>query len=313
MAKPRIFISSTYYDLKYVRSDLERFVKDQGYDPVLNEYGHIPYGSQEKLEQYCYKEIENCDILVAIIGGRYGSESEDGKGSVSNMELKTAISQGKQVYVFIDKSVNAEYQTYLFNKDVKGINFASVDNVMIFEFIEEIHALKVNNQIQSFDSVLDITKYLREQWSGLFQRLLSESARQKEINLIEDLKHTSSTLNQLVDYLISEKSKGDSAINDILFSNHPAFDEIKKKGHFSIRIIFNNKEELFELFKVFGFKVDRDLWLIEEGYLAWKTPRPDEYIQVSEFIFDEDGKLKTMTPSDWEDDFIIVTTDDIPF
>ncbi len=128
---------------------------------------------------YCYKEIENCDILVAVIGGRYGSDSQKGRGSVSNMELKTAIELGKQVYVFIDKSVNAEYQTYLCNKYNKEIKFASVDNVRIFEFIEEIHALKVNNQIQSFDSVLDITKYLREQWAGLFQRLLSESGRQK--------------------------------------------------------------------------------------------------------------------------------------
>ncbi|HDI3138782.1 TPA: DUF4062 domain-containing protein, partial [Vibrio cholerae] len=37
MAKPRIFISSTYYDLKHIRSDLERFISEQGYDAVLNE------------------------------------------------------------------------------------------------------------------------------------------------------------------------------------------------------------------------------------------------------------------------------------
>ena len=312
MAKPRIFISSTYYDLKYVRSDLERFIKDQGYEPVLNEYGHIPYGSKEKLEQYCYKEIENCDILVAVIGGRYGSESQEGKGSVSNMELKTAIEQGKQAYVFIDKSVNAEYQTYLCNKDSKGIKFASVDNVKIFEFIEEIHALKVNNQIQSFDSVLDITKYLREQWAGLFQRLLSESARQKEVKIIEDLKHTSSTLNQLVDYLIAEKSKGDSAINDILFSNHPAFDEVRKKGDLPIRIIFSTKDELFSLFKSYNFIEDDDAWRSQEGYTVWKIPRKGQYIKVADSIFDENGKLKSMTPSDWKDEFILIE-DDIPF
>ena len=47
MARPRVFISSTFYDLKQVRSDLERFVKDMGYDPVRHERGHIPYGSKE--------------------------------------------------------------------------------------------------------------------------------------------------------------------------------------------------------------------------------------------------------------------------
>jgi hypothetical protein len=46
MAKPRVFISSTYYDLKNVRADLERFVRDKGFDPVLHERGNVPYGKE---------------------------------------------------------------------------------------------------------------------------------------------------------------------------------------------------------------------------------------------------------------------------
>ena len=75
MAKPRVFISSTYFDLKSVRADLEHFVREQGFDPVLHERGSIPYGSTEALEKYCYRESENCDILVSIVGGRFGSKS----------------------------------------------------------------------------------------------------------------------------------------------------------------------------------------------------------------------------------------------
>lgn len=67
MAKPRIFVSSTFYDLRQVRADLDRFIKDLGYEPVLNELGNIPYGKDDKLEEYCYKEISNVDILVSII------------------------------------------------------------------------------------------------------------------------------------------------------------------------------------------------------------------------------------------------------
>lgn len=51
MAKPRVFISSTYYDLKNVRADLDRFIKEQGYEPVLNEHGNIPYGSEKKIRR----------------------------------------------------------------------------------------------------------------------------------------------------------------------------------------------------------------------------------------------------------------------
>lgn len=95
MARPRIFLSSTYYDLKQVRIDIERFIKDFGYESVLNERGNIPYGSERKLEEYCYKEIELCDMLVSIVGGRYGSQSHEGNYSISNLELKTAIDKGR--------------------------------------------------------------------------------------------------------------------------------------------------------------------------------------------------------------------------
>lgn len=57
MAKPRVFISSTFYDLKQIRADLDNFILGLGYDVVRNEEGGIPYGTNFKLEDYCYKEV----------------------------------------------------------------------------------------------------------------------------------------------------------------------------------------------------------------------------------------------------------------
>jgi hypothetical protein len=99
MAKPRVFISSTFYDLRQIRIDLDRFIKEMGYEGVLNEFGDIPYGKDDKLEEYCYKEISNIDILVSIIGGRYGSESNNNYNSISQVELRTALELNKQVYI----------------------------------------------------------------------------------------------------------------------------------------------------------------------------------------------------------------------
>ena len=67
MAKPRIFISSTFYDLKQIRSDLDNFIESLGYETIRNEDGEIPYGNNDALEEYCYKEIKNADILISII------------------------------------------------------------------------------------------------------------------------------------------------------------------------------------------------------------------------------------------------------
>lgn len=185
MARPRVFVSSTYYDLRIVRAVLDRFIKEMGYETVLYEQGHIPYGREEALEEYCYKEIEKCDILVSIIGGRYGTQSKDSKHSISHRELKTAIELGKQVYIFIEKAVYYEYETYLQNKEVKGFKPTSVNDVRVFSFLEDIYSIPTGNPIEPFELSDDIVRFLREQWAGLFQRLLQEMSRQKEVNILE--------------------------------------------------------------------------------------------------------------------------------
>lgn len=73
MAKLRIFISYTFYNLRQIRVELDKFIENLGYEPVRNEEGDILYGKEEALQNYCYKEISNIDILILIIGSRYGS------------------------------------------------------------------------------------------------------------------------------------------------------------------------------------------------------------------------------------------------
>src|SRR5438105_9519087 len=103
MARPRVFISSTFYDLRHVRDDLERFVKELGYEPVRNETGAIPYAKSEKLETAAYREVELCDVLVSVVGGRYGSDSHDDPGfSISQAELRRALERGIQVFIFVE-------------------------------------------------------------------------------------------------------------------------------------------------------------------------------------------------------------------
>lgn len=306
MAKPRIFISSTYFDLKNIRADLERFIKTQGYEPILNERGHIPYGSKEKLEEYCYREIQISDILISIIGGRFGSQSKSENHSISNIELKTAIELGKQVYIFIEKSVYNEFKTYERNKEHNDISYASVDDRRVFKFIEEIHGLPINNTISSFETSTEVTEYLKEQWAGLFQRLLTENAKQKELAAIDEIKSTAKTLNQLVTFIIEERKNGEQAFKEILLNNHPAFEAIRSELNIPYRVFFSNTKELNELLKA------RNFFSVRPG--AWDNPNqaewlnskntPNQLLKINNSIFDEDGKLKTFTPDQWSESFI---------
>ena len=322
MAKPRIFISSTYFDLRNIRSDLERYIKERNYDAILNEKGHIAYSNTKRLEEYCYKEIANCDILISIIGGRFGSNAFETDGySISQKELKTAFDQGKQVYIFIEKSVLHEYRTYEKNKDdisiLEKIKFSAVDNIKIYEFLDEVFSLPVNNQFTGFETSNDIIYYLQEKWASLFQSLLQDASKQKDIKLIEEMRDSFKTLKQLVTYLANEKEKGHAAVNEILFANHPLFNKIKTALNTKMRIYFTNIEELQNTMNAFGYQFD-DHPFYEESF---KWHYKNKTIVIAQKLFSQEGKLIPMDISQWDDDDLKVLVhqpnfaldDDLPF
>ena len=56
MAKPRVFISSTFYDLRQIRVELDKFIEGLGYEPVRNEEGDSPFLGKEK--SLNFKEVQ---------------------------------------------------------------------------------------------------------------------------------------------------------------------------------------------------------------------------------------------------------------
>ncbi|TWP24278.1 DUF4062 domain-containing protein [Apibacter muscae] len=315
MAKPTVFISSTFYDLKYIRTEIDQFIENLGYQPVRNEEGDIPYGKEEALEEYCYKEIQNIDILISIIGGRFGSESKKTKEkSISHLELKYALEENKQVYIFIEKNVNAEYETYLLNKE-NDIKFKHVDDVRIYKFIEEIKLLPNNNNIKNFETSSDIINYLKDQFAGLFQRFMQNQSRIKEISLINKLETTSKTLDQLVNYLSDENKENTEEINRILMIHHPLVEELKNKLDIKYLFYIQELSDLEELLKARGYKDAGE----KDDYFLWNKKIRDKIktLGVSKSLFDIDDKLKFLKKGDWKVNYVSVNIeeedDDLPF
>jgi hypothetical protein len=322
MAKPRVFISSTFYDLRTVREDLHRFVTSQGFEPVRHETGSISYGKDEKPENYAYREVDLCEILVCIIGGKYGSHSSKPEGgSITQNELRAAFNQGKQVYIFVDDNVLHEYQTYQANKDNTSIKYTAVDNTKIYNFLDEIYALPHGNPIFPFIVSTDITKTLQEQWAGLFQRLLAEYGNKKQAVMIEELQKSLSTVGQLVNFLSSQNNTNATAFDTILMTNHPFFDSLKKVLNNTYRIYFPSLNELDEWLTSAKGYVELP-WIDDNSnsYGWWRQHQGTNYkLTINKDIFDNNGSLKLFTVANWTDDFINheITTidhdDDIPF
>ncbi len=311
MARPRIFISSTYYDLKSVRDDLDRFLRNLGYEPVRHETSQISYGHEEALEEYAYKEIDSCDILVCIIGGRAGAKSSKNLRTITQNEVMKAKKTGKQIYIFIEENVYHEQNFYRKNKNNKDIIYSSVDSAEIHEFIEEIYNLQSGNPIFPFRVSSDITDALREQMAGLFQRLMSESTEKKRSDLFENLHNSLKTVEELIKFLNAEKGAQNENFNQILFSNHPVFTRLTEIAGLGFRVVFNNIDELNDLLSnARGYRRIYNEHQHDSGYVWMRKSliTRDEYRYVylifNEILFDSSGNLKSQTEIRWNNNLI---------
>jgi len=215
--------------------------------------------------------------------------------------------------------VFAEFSTYLLNKDRPETRYKFVDNIKIFQFIEELQKLPRNNPIAPFETSADIVNYLQAQWSGLFQRFLQDQKRVSEIRVLEEMKSISSTLQQLVEFLTEERRNSDEAIRNILTANHPAFRRFAELTKTGYRVFFTNRVELDKWLKsrqwtpVSGEHQDKD------SVAEWIKTGGDEYLKLVENIFDDQNHLKIYSEHEWNDKWLTIETpppiadEDIPF
>ena len=205
MAEMRIFISSTCYDLSLLRSQLRTFIRSMGYEPIMSDYEDVLYDPRIHTHSSCVDEVKNCDMLVLIIGSRFGgratqeslskinfdalmeeSASVDALKnkeylSVTQLEVLSAIENSIPVYTFIEKRIWHYHALYEKNKTadiIDKIVFPSIEKQetakYIFDFINFVRLRSKGNDVFTFEKGQDIEETLKKQWSGLFQRLLQE-------------------------------------------------------------------------------------------------------------------------------------------
>lgn len=216
--KPRIFISSTFYDLKYIREDLANFVRSYGYEPVLFEDGDIGYTPGKTLDKSCYDSMKNSDMVILIIGGEYGSaasgEKKDGFEeyiSITRNEFRTAIENGIPVFTMIDKKVMTEYGVYDANydsieKENRVMTFPTTKSINVFRFIKEIKGI-VTLPIQEFERSSDIKGFISKQWADMFKNYLSSLRNEKENKKIENSINELQLLIQKMDIMLESVGK----------------------------------------------------------------------------------------------------------
>lgn len=231
MSKMRIFVSSTCYDLDTLRSELRPFISGHGYEPVMSEYSDVLFDPRNHTHSNCLKEIPGCDMVILIIGSRFGGQAipdavslvdfslieknsrntdilqHKEKCSVTQLEVFKAIEHSIPVYAFIEDKVLHDHLVYEKNKSKKEIidviEFPSIQKketaLYIFEFINFLSHRFSNNSVIGFSSLEEIRTHLLQQWSQLFQRLLSESkTKSVEAQRIKDFSESLEDLKAVV-------------------------------------------------------------------------------------------------------------------
>lgn len=99
----QVFVSSTFKDLEEERQKVMRILLDMNCIPAGMEF--FPAMDMEQFE-YIKRLIDDSDYYVLIIGGRYGSLSEQGI-SYTEMEYDYAVQKGIPVIAFLHSDLEA--------------------------------------------------------------------------------------------------------------------------------------------------------------------------------------------------------------
>lgn len=94
----RIFISSTYEDLKAYRKDVYVRLTDIGHDVLaMEDY----LASDKRSLERCLEDVRSCDIYVGIFAWRYGYIPPGETRSITECEYREAIRLGKECLIFL--------------------------------------------------------------------------------------------------------------------------------------------------------------------------------------------------------------------
>lgn len=287
MAIPKVFVSSTCFDLKEERAQLERFIENYGFQPILSEYSGVYFDVDQHTHESCVNEVAHCDLFVLIISGRYGGKYKEGNGeSITQAEYNKARELGLPVFSFVKADVYDAQHIYKENikanneEFAKKIQYPAIDKQKdaagIFNFIESVHRASENNAVETYQSFTDIESHLKKQWAGMFHSFLQKRKEKDKVEsmgtLLNNLMSSSNKLETLVESLHS-KELGPEATKEIVDSQERE----------SIAIHFY--QELFEMIVDAYYRVlipeEADKYIIVNfSYFIGKPflPRLEDYL-----------------------------------
>lgn len=194
---PSVMVSSTFYDLKQVRADLSEFlIEGLGYRALLSEHASFPVDPDVDTFENCRRRVENeADMLVLVVGGRYGSIDDRSAKSITNLEYMAARSKGIPIYVFVDARILTILPTWVRNPS--GDFSDVVDTPKLFAFVQEIREQQ-KSWVFPFEMAQDIVSTLKAQFAHQFLEGLRLAAKVRGVGTPAYLSGASPQVHRLI-------------------------------------------------------------------------------------------------------------------
>ncbi len=200
MKKAQVFISSTYLDLKEERQAAVEAILDAGHIPAGMEL--FKAGNESQLKTI-NRWIDESDIYMLILGGRYGSIEENSGKSYTHLEYEYALEKGIPIFTVIltESSILKKASNSSLENTMEQINidkykeFKKLVSKRMVKYVEDIKDIKLSvytalnetlrlNDISGWikgSEVEDNTKIIKEN-----AQLLKENNKlQKEIEKLK--------------------------------------------------------------------------------------------------------------------------------
>jgi hypothetical protein len=290
-----------------------------GYEPVMSDYSDILYDPEQHTHESCVKQMMDCDLLILIIGSRFGGKATSStidnidfdkvikmssRGyrlstamSITQAEVVSAIEHRIPIYPFVEKKVYHEQHIYEENKnqgnDTKNIYFPSIEKQetahYIFDFIGFIRGLQHNNGLYEFSTVADIREQLTKQWAAYFKELLQSKHRyHKNKEMEQTLSRRFDDLKEAIISSIDDSDKQDKVRRIATYRSLISFVSIVANGGIKkAQKILLTQTSWAELIKALGITEIKEVSLKKGGRPKAILLRKNDYYHCNypiEFI-----------------------------
>lgn len=239
MKKAQVFISSTYIDLKEEREAAVEATLDAGHIPAGMEL--FKAGNESQINTI-KRWIDESDIYMLILGGRYGTIEEGSGKSYTHLEYEYALEKGLPIFaVILNEStvlkkasqIGVDRAMEQVNVD-KYKNFKNIASSKIVKYVDDIKDIKlsVHTALNEILRLNDISGWIKGSEVEDNTKIIKENAKLlKENNKLQ--KEIEKLKNEI------EKSKDDK----IGKYNYRDLKQIFTKKEFTISARLVKKEE----------------------------------------------------------------------